>query len=234
MTTLGRGAADTTAVALAAALAADACEIYTDVEGVYTADPRIVPGARKLHAVSYDEMWRWPRRGPRCRATLRRAHTQPRRATACAATFSGEDGTRVAEEDERMLEKAMISGVTHTLEETLYRVEGLPAARLFSALAAAQVNVDTILRTGTEIVFSAPVGDRTPAARRLDELGARWSATDELGKVSVVGAGMKSHPGVAATTFSGGGIEPQIVSTSPIRSPATSRARTWSVPSRYP
>jgi aspartate kinase len=114
----------------------------------------------------------------------------------------------------------MISGVTHTLEETLYRVEGVPAARLFSALAAAQVNVDTILQTSPEIVFSAPVTDRPVATEVLDDIGARWSATDELGKVSVVGAGMKSHPGVAATTFAtldAAGIEPQIVTTSPIK-----------------
>ena len=101
-----------------------------------------------------------------------------------------------------MLEKAMISGVTHTLEETLYRVDGVPAARLFAALAAAQVNVDTILQTGAQIVFSAPTGRPRTGDRVLDELGATWAATDELGKVSVVGAGMKSHPGVAATTFS--------------------------------
>ena len=119
-----------------------------------------------------------------------------------------------------MLEKAMISGVAHTYEETLYRVEGIAAARLFAALAAAQVNVDTIVQTSSEIVFTAPDGDRQAAAGALDALDARWSATDDLGKVSVVGAGMKSHPGVAAKTFStleSVGIEPKIVSTSPIK-----------------
>ena len=221
VTTLGRGASDTTAVALAAALAADACEIYTDVEGVYTADPRSFPGRESSMRSPTTRCWRWQRRAPKVIA-LRSVELARNHGVRLhvRSTFSDEDGTWVAEEDERMLEKAMISGVTHTLEETLYRVDGVPAARLFAALAAAQVNVDTILQTGAEIVFSAPTTDRAPATGVLDELGATWSATDELGKVSVVGAGMKSHPGVAATTFStldAAGIEPQIVTTSPIK-----------------
>jgi aspartate kinase len=120
-----------------------------------------------------------------------------------------------------MLEKAMISGVTHTTEETVYRVAGTNPSRLFAALAEAQVNVDTILQTGTEeIVFSAPVEDGPTASRTLDGLGVTWSAQNDLGKVSVVGAGMKSHPGVAAKTFKtlgDLGIEPAVVSTSPIK-----------------
>jgi aspartate kinase len=121
-----------------------------------------------------------------------------------------------------MLEKAMISGVTHTTEETVYRVAGTSPAKLFAALADAQVNVDTILQAAgsEEIVFSAPVEDGPTAARTLDGLGVSWSARDDLGKVSVVGAGMKSHPGIAAKTFatlSGLGIEPAVVSTSPIK-----------------
>lgn len=119
-----------------------------------------------------------------------------------------------------MLEKALISGVTHTLEETLYRAEGTTPARLFSALADAGVNVDTIVRTGPEIVFSAPADDRVAATAVLDELGAQWSARDDLGKVSVIGAGMKSHPGVAAKAFqtlADAGIEPEVVTTSPIK-----------------
>lgn len=114
----------------------------------------------------------------------------------------------------------MISGVTHTLEETLYRVEGVAASTLFTALADAQVNVDTIVQTSPEILFSAPVEDREDAARVLDGLKVSWRASDDLGKVSVVGAGMKSHPGVAARTFSTLGelgIEPQVVTTSPIK-----------------
>jgi aspartate kinase len=136
------------------------------------------------------------------------------------STFSDADGTWITEEDERMLEKAMISGVTHTREETLYRVEGVRAAALFAALAEASVNVDTIVQTGPEIVFSAPVDDAPHVTATLERLDVRWSARDDLGKVSVIGAGMKSHPGIAAKTFAvldGEGIEPQAVTTSPIK-----------------
>jgi len=221
VTTLGRGGTDLTAAALAAALGADACEIYTDVQGVYTADPRIVPSARKLHAVSYDEMLEMAASGAKV-LQLRSVEFARNHGVKLhvRSTFSDADGTWITEEDERMLEKAMISGVTHTLEETLYRVDGVAAARLFAALAEAQVNVDTIVQTSAQIVFSAPVEDRVDAAAVLDGLGVSWSASDELGKVSVVGAGMKSHPGVAATTFSTLGelgIEPQVVTTSPIK-----------------
>jgi aspartate kinase len=136
------------------------------------------------------------------------------------STFSTEDGTWIREEDDRMLEKALISGVTHNREETLYRVEGTTASRLFAALASAGVNVDTIVQTGPEIVFSAPADDRDAASEVLDGLGVQWSARDDLGKVSVIGAGMKSHPGVAAKAFetlAGAGIEPEVVTTSPIK-----------------
>ena len=119
-----------------------------------------------------------------------------------------------------MLEKALISGVVHQREETVYRVEGVRAARLFGALAEASVNVDTIVLTGPEIVFSAPADDREAAADVLDGLSVQWTARDDLGKVSVIGAGMKSHPGVAAKAFetlADNGIEPEIVTTSPIK-----------------
>jgi aspartate kinase len=119
-----------------------------------------------------------------------------------------------------MLEKALISGVTHTREETLYRVLGTTASKLFAALAEASVNVDTIVQTGPEIVFSAPAEDRDVAAEVLEALGVEWSARDDLGKVSVIGAGMKSHPGVAAKAFAtlaAAGIEPEVVTTSPIK-----------------
>ena len=221
VTTLGRGGSDTTAVALASALGADACEIYTDVDGVFSADPRVVPGARKLDAVSYDEMLELSASGARV-LQLRSVEFARNHGVALhvRSSFSSDDGTWVTTE-ERMLEKAMISGIAHTVDETVYRVEGVPAATLFSALATAQVNVDTILQAGSgEIVFSAPNEDEHATSRTLDELGARWSADAELGKVSVVGAGMKSHPGVAATAFStleANGIEPLIVSTSPIK-----------------
>src|SRR3954466_9991030 len=177
VTTLGRGGSDTTAVALAAAIGADACEIYTDVDGVFTADPRIVPEARKLHAVSYDEMLEMAASGAKVMALrsveFARNHDVKLHVRS---TFSDAGGTWIREEDERMLEKAMISGVTHTTEETVYRVAGTTPAQLFAALADAQVNVDTILQGGsTEILFSAPVEDSAAAARTLDGLGVDWS-----------------------------------------------------------
>ena len=221
ITTLGRGGSDATAVALAAALGAETCEIYTDVEGVFTADPRIVPEARKLHAVSYEEMLEMAASGAKVlmlrSVEFARNYGVPMHVRS---TFSAEEGTWIREEDERMLEKAMISGVTQTTEETLYRVEGTRPALLLAALADAGVNVDTILHTGMEIVFSAPLEDFTDASRALEGLEVRWSARDDLGKVSVVGAGMKSHPGIAARTFATLeriGVEPQVVNTSPIK-----------------
>jgi aspartate kinase len=222
VTTLGRGGSDTTAVALAAALGADVCEIFTDVEGVFSADPRLVPGARKLEAVSYDEMLELSASGARV-LQLRSVEFARNHGVSLhvRSSFSEREGTWVTtEESERMLEKAMISGVAHTVDETVYRVEDVPAATLFSALADAQVNVDTILQIGDEIVFSAPNEDHAATVRTLDELGTRWTADAELGKVSVVGAGMRSHPGVAAKTFAtleANDIEPLIVTTSPIK-----------------
>lgn len=119
-----------------------------------------------------------------------------------------------------MLEKALISGVTHTIEERVYRVEDISAAKLFQALAEAAVNVDTVVQTGSEIVFSAADAEGTAADAALEKLGVSWSAREDLGKVSIVGAGMRSHPGVAAKAFATLeelGIEPQIVTTSPIK-----------------
>ena len=221
ITTLGRGGSDTTAVALAAALGADACEIYTDVDGVFTADPRIVPDARKLHAVSYEEMLEMAASGARVLA-LRSVEFARNHGVKLhvRSTFTEEDGTWIIEEDERMLEKAMISGVTHTLEETVYRVEGVDRAELFSAIADAPVSVDTIIQTDGPILFSAPLEDREETAAVLDRLDATWNEEDGLGKVSVIGAGMKSHPGIAARTFStlrDLGLEPRLVATSPIK-----------------
>src|SRR2546423_1502670 len=204
---------------LAAALGAEVCEIYTDVEGVYTADPRMVPEARKLHAVTYEEMLEMAASGAKVlqvrSVEVARSHDVKLHVRS---TFSAADGTWVREEDERMLEKALISGVTHTREETLYRVEGTTPARLFAALAAEGVNVDTIVRTGPEIVFSAPAEDREAASEVLDGLGVQCSARDDLGKVSEIGAGMKSHPGVAAKAFetlAANGIGPGIGTTAP-------------------
>ena len=221
VTTLGRGGSDTTAVALAAALGADVCEIFTDVRGVYSADPRVVAGARKLDEVSHEEMLEMAASGAGVMATrsveVARSHNV---SLHVRSSFEDADGTWIREEDALMLEKALISAVVHMREEPVYRVSGVVPAQLFGALAEAAVNVDTIVQTGPEIVFSAPVEDRADAARTLDALAADWSSREDLGKVSVIGAGMKSHPGVAARTFAtlaGAGIEPAVVSTSPIK-----------------
>src|ERR671935_3271486 len=221
VTTLGRGGSDTTAVALAAALGADACEIFTDVRGVFTADPRLVPEARKLDEVSHEEMLEMAASGAGVMATRSIEVARSHNVTLhVRSSFEDADGTWIREEDARMLEKALISAVVHTREEPVFRVSGVEPARLFGALADAAVNVDTIVQTGPEIVFSAPVEDRRDAKRALDSLGVHWSARDDLGKVSIIGAGMKSHPGVAAKTFAileEAGIEAPVVSTSPIK-----------------
>jgi aspartate kinase len=222
ITTLGRGGTDLTAVALAAALGADSCEIYTDVRGVFTADPRIVPEAQKLHAVSYDEMLEMAASGAKVlqlrSVEFARNHNV---RLHVRSTFADADGTWITEEEDPMLEKAMISGVVHTREELVYRATGVGAASLFEALALASVNVDTIVQISPdEIVFSAPTEDRVDIERTLEVLGADWSSRDDLGKVSVVGAGMKSHPGIAAKTFAtlrAEGVEPAVVTTSPIK-----------------
>ncbi|MDP9491481.1 MAG: aspartate kinase [Actinomycetota bacterium] len=221
ITTLGRGGSNLTAVALAAALGADACEMYTDVEGVFTADPRVVASARKLHAVSYEEMLEMAASGAKVlqlrSVEFARSHGVKLHVRS---SFSDGLGTWIREEDERMLEKAIISGVTHTVEEAIYRVEGAKASELFRALAEAGASVDTIIQTGPEIVFSAPFSDTDEVTRTLQGLGVAWSSRDDLGKVSLVGAGMKSHPGIAGKTFSTLaeiGIEPEIVNTSPIK-----------------
>ena len=222
ITTLGRGGTDLTAVALAAALGADSCEIYTDVQGVFTADPRIVPEAQKLHAVSYDEMLEMAASGAKVlqlrSVEFARNHNV---RLHVRSTFAEADGTWITEEEDPMLEKAMISGVVHTREELVYRATGVGAAALFEALALASVNVDTIVQISPdEIVFSAPTEDRVDIERTLSSLGADWSSRDDLGKVSVVGAGMKSHPGIAAKTFAtlrAEGVEPAVVTTSPIK-----------------
>jgi aspartate kinase len=221
ITTLGRGGTDLTAAALASALGADACEIYTDVEGVFTADPRIVPEARKLHAVSYEEMLEMAASGAKV-LQLRSVEFARNHGVTLhvRSTFSEADGTWVREEDERMLEKAIISGVTHTLDELLYETEGSDPADLFAHVAESAVSIDTLIQIGNRFVFSAPLEDREELARALDAIGARWSERDDLAKVSMVGAGMRSHPGIAAralATLRELGIDPNYVSTSAIR-----------------
>jgi aspartate kinase len=221
ITTLGRGGSDTTAVALAAALGAGACEIYTDVDGVFTADPRVVPGARKLHAVSYEEMLEMSASGARVlqlrSVEFARNHDVKLHVRS---TFTDEEGTWIREEDERMLEKAMISGVTYALDERLYEVDGTSPAALFGAVAESAVSVDTLIQIGPQVVFSAPSEDHHDVEAALEGLHAQWRERDDLAKVSVVGAGMRSHPGLAAralATLGGLGIEPAYVSTSTIR-----------------
>ncbi|TMM27554.1 MAG: aspartate kinase [Actinobacteria bacterium] len=221
ITTLGRGGSDTTAVALAAALAASHCEIYTDVAGVFSADPRMVPNARKLHAVSYDEMLELSASGAKV-LQLRSVEVARNYGVKLhvRSTFSDGDGTWVTEEDERMLEKAIISGVAHTFDEAVYRVQSVDRADLFAALADAGVNVDTIIQTGDEIVFSAPLGDGGDAESALDRASADCDRIDGLAKVSLIGAGMKSHPGIAARTFAtlrDIGVEARFIVTSPIK-----------------
>jgi aspartate kinase len=221
ITTLGRGGADMTAVALAAALSADACEIYTDVDGIFTADPRIVADARKLDILTFEEMLELAASGaevlPLRSVEFARNHGVPLHVRS---TSSEQAGTWITEEDERV-EKAIISGVAHTLDEAVYRVQGTTPATLFAALAEKDVSVDTIVQTGADvIVFSAPLAERGATAGTLEDLGAIWSERADLAKVSLVGAGMKNHPGIAARTFAtlrDLRIEPQFISTSPIK-----------------
>ncbi len=235
VTTLGRGGSDTTAVALAAALKADACEIYTDVEGVFTADPRIVPQARKLHAISYEEMLELSASG--AKVLMVRCVEYARNYDVLVhvrSSFSGSEGTWVLQEDERM-EQAIISGIAHDTSESQVTVLGLPdkpgvAARVFRPLADEGVNVDMIVQNAaaggcTNISFTIPDADlrRTrPVLERIArDVGADGVETDEdIAKVSLVGAGMKSHPGVAADMFdalSDAGVNIGIISTSSIR-----------------
>jgi aspartate kinase len=222
VTTLGRGGSDTTAVALAAALGATACEIYTDVEGVFTADPRIVPGARKLSALTYEEMLELSASGAKVlqlrSVEFARNHNV---RLHVRSTFAETEGTWIVDEEDPVLEKAIISGVAHTECEPLYRVREIDAAKLFARLAEASVNVDTILQVASdELVFSAPLEDRAACEELLRTLDVEWSMRDDLGKVSLVGAGMKSHPGIAAQTFATLeriGVESKVISTSPIK-----------------
>jgi aspartate kinase len=243
VTTLGRGGSDTTAVAIAAALGAGDCEIYTDVEGVFTADPRIVPDALKLARVSYEEMLEMAATG--ARVMMARSIEIARRygvALHVRASFNDSEGTWIAEEGDLVLEKAIVSGVTHDVSEakaTLVAVPDTPgvAARVFRALADAGVNIDMIVQNvsahgTTDISFTLPKSDLATAGPILDRLAADIGATssnvdDEIAKVSLVGAGMKSHPGVAADMFDAlaeAGINIEIISTSSIRVSCVVRA----------
>jgi aspartate kinase len=235
ITTLGRGGTDTTAVALAAALGADACEIYTDVDGVFTADPRIVPGARKLESVSYEEMLDLAACGARVLVlrSVEYARNHGVRIHVRSSFHEGE-GTWVVKEEE-LLERAIISGIAHDTSEAEVTIQGVPdqpgiAARVFRPLADAGINVDMIVQNvseagRTDISFTLPKDDLPQAEPLLQglaaEVGANGFTVDPaIGKVSLVGAGMKSHPGVAADMFEAlaeAGINIGIISTSSIR-----------------
>jgi aspartate kinase len=241
ITTLGRGGSDTTAVALAAALGADVCEIYTDVEGVYTADPRIVPSARKLARVSFDEMLEMAATGGRVLA-LRSVEFARNHGVKVhvRSSFTWAPGTWITEEDAAMdaveaMEQAIISGVTHDTGEAKVTIEQVPdrpgiAATIFRDLAEAGINVDMIVQNvssagHTDISFTVPRPDVERAARCMEKIvvdtEASGFATDEhIGRVSLIGAGMKTHPGIAAKMFetlATEGVNIEMISTSTIR-----------------
>jgi aspartate kinase len=244
VTTLGRGGSDTTAVALAAALGAETCEIFTDVEGVFTADPRLVPDALKLAVVTYEEMLEMAASGARVMALrsveFARSYGVKLRVRS---TFGEGDGTWIGEEDPAMLEKAIISGVTHDTSEAKVSIIGVPdrpgiAALVFRALADAGVNVDMIVQNlsqhgVTDITFTLPKADLPIAdpilAQTAREIGAVEIVQDpDIAKISLIGAGMKSHPGVAADMFAAladAGINIEIISTSSIRISCVVRAQ---------
>ncbi|MFA9444011.1 aspartate kinase [Egicoccus sp. AB-alg6-2] len=235
ITTLGRGGSDTTAVALAAALGADVCEIYTDVDGVFTADPRIVTDARKLDFVSYEEMLEMSAQGA---GVLQVRSVEFGRNHGVRihvrSSFSYTAGTWVGPEEDKV-EDAIISGVAHDTSEAKVTVHGVPdtpgvASRMFSALAQTNVNIDMIVQNvsldgRTDISFTLPRGDQAMALSVLEPLATEIGAAgvnvdDNIAKVSLVGAGMKTHPGVAAKMFgalSAAGVNIEMISTSTIR-----------------
>jgi aspartate kinase len=235
VTTLGRGGSDTTAVALAAALGAEACEIYTDVAGVYSADPRIVPHARRLPVLTYEEMLDMAATGGKVLALRSVEFARNHKvAVHVRSSFTWEPGTWVREEEASM-EQAIISGVTHDTSEAKVTLGGVPdrpgiAARVFRALADEAVNVDMIVQnisTGgtTDISFTVPKEDLIKAAKVIEaivpEIGASGFDQDaDIARVSLIGAGMKTHPGVAATMFevlAAAGVNIEMISTSSIR-----------------
>jgi aspartate kinase len=256
ITTLGRGGSDTTAVALAAALNADVCEIYTDVDGIFTADPRIVPNARQIPRISYEEMLEMAANGAkilhlRCVEYARR-NDMP---IHVRSSFSDKTGTWVVSAEEvattdptmdsgpnsqgegNSMEQAIISGVAHDRSEAKITVVGVPdkvgeAATILQALADAQINIDMIVQNVsaattslTDISFTLPRADgqtaMTALARLKDEVGfERLQYDDSVGKVSIVGAGMRSSPGITARFFralADAGVNIEMISTSEIR-----------------
>jgi aspartate kinase len=237
VTTLGRGGSDTTAVALAAAIGAEICEIYTDVAGVFTADPRIVPDARKLAQVSFEEMLEMAASGAKVLQlrSVEYARTHGVRIH-CRSSFSDSPGTVVVGEDETM-EQPLVTAVTHSTEEARITLIGVPdrpgaAAAIFEGLADAGCNVDTIIQNeprsegrAAEVSFTISHEDLRAAEQALQPIAAdlgleRVDTDKDIGKVSIVGAGMRSHPGVAAKVFKTlavEGINIEMISTSPIK-----------------
>jgi aspartate kinase len=243
ITTLGRGGSDTTAVALAAALSADVCEIYTDVDGVFTEDPRLVRGARRIPRITYEEMLEMAACGakvliPRCVEYARRYNLP----IHVRSSFSDKIGTWVSghagdESEEAGMEKAIISGVAHDRSEGKITVVGVPdkvgsAAGIFGIVAEAGINIDMIVQnvsaiaTGrTDISFTLPGADGEKTLETLraaqERIGFQELLYDDrIGKVSLIGAGMRSHPGVSAKFFgalAGAGVNIQMITTSEIR-----------------
>ena len=242
VTTLGRGASDTTAVALAAALGADYCEIYSDVDGVYTADPRIVKSARHVQEIGYEDMMEMAASGAkilhlRCVEYARRENVP----VHVRSSFTDKQGTWVRNQDEinrdETMEQAIITGIAHDRGEAKITVVGVPdrvgeAAAIFTAVADADVNIDMIVQNisrlsdvKTDISFTLPMSDGAKAIAAIeaikDEVGfEELLYDDQIGKVSAVGVGMRSHPGVSATFFralAGADVNLQMISTSEIR-----------------
>jgi len=239
ITTLGRGGSDTTAVAVAAALRADVCEIYTDVDGVFTADPRIVPNARQIHRITYEEMLELAACGAkvlmlRCVEYARRF----RLPIHVRSSYSYKDGTMVTGAMEDLpVEQALITGVAHDRSEAKITIVGVPdepgiAAQIFQTVAGAEINLDMIVQnvstegTGrTDISFTLPKADGPTAMTALTKVSDSIKFKtllydDHIGKVSLVGAGMRSHPGVAAQFFAAlgqAGVNIEMISTSEIR-----------------
>lgn len=240
VTTLGRGGSDTTAVALAAALEADVCEIYTDVDGVFSADPRVVPTARKLKTVTYEEMLELAASGAkvlhlRCVEYARR-YDLP---IHVRSSFTTNEGTWVVKDHPQGgdMEQAIIAGIAHDKSEAKITIVGVPdrtgvAARIFQAIADADINIDMIVQnvsaaaTGlTDISFTLPKAEGADATSILQKLQgevgfASIQYDDQIGKLSLIGAGMRSHPGITATFFgamSEAGINIEMISTSEIR-----------------
>ncbi|MFD1543907.1 aspartate kinase [Nonomuraea guangzhouensis] len=241
ITTLGRGGSDTTAVALAAALEADVCEIYTDVDGIFTADPRIVRAAQQIPKISYDEMMEMAACGAkilhlRCVEYARRFHVP----IHVRSSFSTKEGTWVVSDpytEGTEMEQPIISGVAHDRSEAKITVVGVPdkvgeAAAIFKTLADAGINIDMIVQnvsaaaTGrTDISFTLPTTDSSTALTALKRIQGDIAYEsllfdDQIGKVSLIGAGMRSHPGVTATFFAAladAGVNIEMISTSEIR-----------------